>query len=109
MQESLLSGNVSKVVLDIYSASTLKSYLNHPNIILEKVKRTRAAYGIALANEAKRIKGCVRKFMQENSRQALVNISDLTYLYQVKSTDLILRTMMFTMSNLLQRIEYRMK
>ena len=66
VQQSLLSGNVSKVVLDIYSAGKIKDYLTHPKIILEKVETVKASYGVALAGETKRIKKCISRLQRKD-------------------------------------------
>ena len=83
IQQSLLSGNISKVVLDIYTASVLKDYLLHPNIMLEKLERIEAGYGVALTGETRRIKTCISRFAKENAKSAMEKIAEETYLYQV--------------------------
>ena len=70
----MLSGNVSRVLLDFYRAGSLKAYLDDPGIILEKVLNIEGSYGIALSGEAKRIKSCVGRYAKEREKQMLEDI-----------------------------------
>ena len=83
MQESLLSGNVSTVVMDIYHARTLKDYLLHPQIFMEETKMITASYGVALGGETKKIRKCISRFAAENTKSMLEKVDQMTFLYQV--------------------------
>ena len=83
VQQSLLSGNVSRVLLDVYTAGALKDYLTHPKIILEKTENIVGSYGVALAGDAKRINKCVRRLVQENSKSTAEKIQQNTFFFQV--------------------------
>ena len=85
VQSSLLSGNVSAVVLDTYTAGTLKDYLVHPQIFMEETKMVTASYSVALGGETKRIRKCIRRFASENAKSILEKVDQLTFLYQVVS------------------------
>ena len=69
--------------MDLYTAASLKDYLVHPNIILEKIERVDASFGVALAGEAKRIKNCLNRFAKENSKLLHEKLSQDTYIFQV--------------------------
>ena len=83
MQESLLSGNASKVVVDLYTAALLKDYLTHPKIMLEKVKRVDGSFGVALAGETKRIKNCINNAAKQNFKSLQGKINQNTYMFEV--------------------------
>ena len=87
MQESLLSGNVSSVVLDIYTAGALKSYLVHPSIYMEETKSITASYSVALGGETKKMRKCIRRFASENAKSVLDKVDKRTFLYQVVTTN----------------------
>ena len=84
MQESLFSGNATKVVMDLYTAALLKDYLIHPKIILEKVERVDASFGVALAGETIRLRHCLNRFAKESSEVTHAKIKENTYMYEVR-------------------------
>ena len=84
IQESLLTGNISRVVLDIYKATSLEKYLNHPKIILEKVKKIQASYGVILSGDVKRTKKCVKRYVTENEAKILEKLTEKTIIFKVR-------------------------
>ena len=87
VQESLLSGNVSAVALDIYTAGILKEYLVHPQIFMEETKMITASYSVALGGETKRIRKCISRFASENAKSVLEKVDQMTFLYQVLTSN----------------------
>ena len=83
VQQSLISGNVSRVLLDVYSAGSLKDYLIHPKIILEKTETIVGSYGLALAGDAKRIHKCVNRQVRENSKSTAEKIQQHEFFFKV--------------------------
>ena len=83
VQESLLSGNATKVLMDLYTAALLKDYLIHPKIILEKVERSDASFGVALAGKTIGIRHCLNRFAVENYEVVHAKIRENIYMYEV--------------------------
>ena len=69
--------------MDLYAAGSLKEYLIHPKIFLEKVENIEGSYGVALAGDAKRIRKCIRAFAKESSKSLTEKIEQKMFLYQV--------------------------
>jgi len=82
VQNSLLSGNVSAVALDIHTAGTLKDYLLHPDIYMEDTEKITASYSVALGGETKRMRKCISRFASENAKSVLEKVDQMTFLYQ---------------------------
>ena len=85
VQNSLLSGNVSAVALDIHTAGILKDYLLHPDIYMEDTEKITASYSVALGGETKRMRKCISRFASENAKSVLEKVDQMTFLYQVMS------------------------
>ena len=83
----MLSGNISKVSLEYYKASTLANYLHHPNIQLERIETIKGSYGVLIGGEAKRIKHCVSRHAKEREQEILEKVDKLVYRYEVMFLD----------------------
>eukprot|EP00795_Rhopilema_esculentum_P002629 gene2630-826_t len=106
IKRSLMSGNVSRVLVDFYRAGALKAYLDDPGIVLEKVLNIQGSFGIALSGEAKRIKSCVSRYAKEREKQMLEEIRKNVASFEIslaRRTELI-RYMIVSESDILEML-----
>ena len=75
VKEALVSGRVDKVLVESILAAEYLQKFNHPDIVLEEVKNSELAYGIALNGEAKRLTTCLKRYFKEHENQILLLLS----------------------------------
>ena len=67
----------------------MKDYLDHPNIVLEKIEDVKASYGVIISGETKILKQCVSRYAREKQQEILEKITANQHLFQVKLEDIL--------------------
>ena len=77
VKQALLSGRADKVLVESILAAEYLQKFNHLHIVLEEIKKSELAYGLALNGEAKRLTTCLRRYFKEHENQILLLLSKL--------------------------------
>ena len=78
------NGNVSKLFIDIYKATSIRSFINSSTMVLDEVKDVQSSYGIILSGELKRTSKCVKKYIDERNIKLAQQLSDSTAVFTVQ-------------------------
>ena len=94
--ESLLSGKVDEALIELYAAAQHRDILEHPDIELLEIKKFDAAYGVALAGEAKRLEICMERYFRNNEENIAVKLQNKTVQFKVYTHDKTLRYLLIS-------------
>ena len=78
------AGNVSKLFIDNFKASSIHSFIDSSLMVLDEVKDVQASYGVILSGELKRTSKCVKKYIDERSINLAQQLSDSTVHFTVR-------------------------
>ena len=83
MQHQLENGTATKVLIDIFKASSIANYIDIPTIMLNEVIDVSASYGVLLSGELTCVSKCVKKYVEEGNDVFLQQLSDSIIDFQV--------------------------
>jgi len=76
VQHQLKDGNATKLLIDIFKASSIAKYIDIPTIMLDEVIDVSASYGVLLSGELISVSRCVKKYVEERNDVFLQQLSD---------------------------------
>ena len=83
VQHQLKDGNATKLLIDIFKASSIAKYIEIPTIMLDEVIDVSASYGVLLSGELISVSRCVKKYVEERNDVFLQQLSDSVVGFQV--------------------------
>ena len=76
LYEALLTGEVDGILLDAYVVGSRKDLFKNPNLLVNKIKDYRAAYGIVWAGKSARMRMCVDWYMKTRKSKMFSHIAE---------------------------------
>jgi hypothetical protein len=91
LHEALLNGEVDGILLDAYVVGSRKDLFKNPNLLVNKIKDYRSAYGIVWAGKSSRMKVCLDWYMKSRKSKMFRHIAgNLEMVKKVKKISLAL-------------------
>jgi hypothetical protein len=76
LYKGLLSGEVDGILLDAYVVGSRKDLFKTPNILVNKIKDYRTAYGIVWAGKSSRMRVCLDWYMKSRKSMMFRHIAE---------------------------------
>ena len=89
LYEALLSGEVDGILLDAYVVGSRKDLFKNPDLLVNKIKDYRSAYGIVWAGRSARMKVCLDWYMKTRRSEMFYHVAD--NLHMVRKVNRLLR------------------
>ena len=89
LRTKLRNGNATRLFIDAFKASAIKSVINDIPLYLDEVKHVEASYGIILSGEVKRASKCIKKYIDENNLELLKTLNAVPLDYKVSISEML--------------------